>query len=123
MRLLFMIISSWLALNSNVVAADQWAEGVPISIQKTDYASLHLIFIAFSEPVKASNSCSSSMGLVVHDANESSQAALTLALTALASGKKFRCYVTPGTSTNDCSQVNGSSTTFPVCDYYPSLAN
>ncbi len=98
--------------------ADIWAEGVPVTIQKTDYSSMHLIYIQFDKPV-VSTGCSSSAGVVVLDSNESAKAALTFALTAQASGKKFRCYVV----TNQCSGITGAVDTFPVCGYYPSLVN
>lgn len=93
-----------------------FAEGVPVSVQKTDYGTLHLIFISLENPISLKTSCSSNDGLVVEDENQSSKAALSMALTALASGSKFRCYVE-----NGCSAANGASTTYPICSYYPTL--
>jgi len=98
--------------------AGSWAEGIPISIQKSDYHdSLHLTFIKMLNPVNTNAQCDSQEGVVIHDSNESSNAALTFALTALASGAKFRCYVHSG----DCSRINGATITYPVCDLYPTL--
>lgn len=95
-----------------------WVEGVPIEIQKSDYQnSIHAIFIRMQEPVSTQTQCDSQLGIVIHDSNPSSEAAITLALTALASGSKFRCYINAG----DCSKITGAATTFPVCDLYPTL--
>ena len=108
-----------LAILSSYSVADGFASGVPVAIQKTDYSNLHLIFITLDSPVSVANNCDSSAGLVVHDSNDSSKAALSLAMTALAAGKKFQCYI----RTNSCSAVTGAATTFPVCEYYPALVN
>ena len=98
--------------------ADGFVSGVPVAIQKTDYGSKHLIFIKLDSPI-GNNGCDSGAGVVVHDANESSKAALSLAMTAFAAGKKFSCYVV----TNQCSSISGADTTYPVCVYYPSITN
>ena len=68
-------------------------------------------------PVNSGAQCDSQAGVVIHDSNESYKEALSFALTALASGSKFRCYV----NAEDCSPITGASTTYPVCDYYPTL--
>lgn len=91
--------------------------GIPVAIMKSDYASLHLTYIALAHPVPAGN-CTSGAGLVIHDSNESSKVGVSLALTALASGKRFQCYVT-----NTCSRTTGALTTYPVCEFYPSIHN
>ena len=95
------------------------ADGVPVAIQKTDFGSLHLTFIQFNSGFDSSiHACSSSFGLVLKDTNESAELGVTLALTALASSKKFSCFVR-----DECSQVNGQTLTYPVCDLYPSILN
>ncbi len=100
---------------SNQVLATGFVGGVPTSIMKTDYSSLHLVFISLETPVDK-GSCSSGAGLVIHDSNESSKVALSLAMTAFASGKTFQCYVG-----DECSKTTGSLTTYPVCNFYPRI--
>ena len=97
-----------------------WAEGVPVSIQKSDYSNLNLnlIYIKLDSPVSVANNCTSSLGVVVLDSHDSSDAALSLAMTALAAGKKFSCYVT-----DQCSRITGAVTTYPICANYPTLKN
>jgi len=99
-------------------SAEGFVEGVPVRIQKTDYGTLHLVFIQLNQSF-ASTGCDSNYGLVVLDSNESAKAALTFAIAALASGKKFSCYVRD----NQCSAYTGSAQTFPICDIYPALVN
>ncbi len=117
-------IISYLSLTATIfisshILADDYAEGVPKQIVKSDYGLLHLILILLEEPISLETNCSSNKGLIVHDANESSKAALSFALTALASGSKFKCYVSTG---NDgCSAYTGSVESFPVCRSYPSI--
>lgn len=117
-RKLICLLLSNLCLLSFHSFADGFVAGVPIAIQKTDYYDKHLIFIRLDNPV-ADKGCNSGAGLVVHDANESSKAALSLAMTAFATGKKFSCYVV----TNQCSSISGSDITYPVCVYYPAITN
>jgi len=108
-----------LTMLSSYSIADGFASGVPVAIQKTDYFDLHLLFITLDSPISTASNCDSTTGLIVHDSNDSSTAALSLAMTALATGKKFQCYI----RTNSCSRVNGALTTYPVCEYYPALVN
>lgn len=93
--------------------------GMPIQIMKTDYAGMNLTFIKFSEAVGKGN-CTSGSGVVLHDSNDSSTIGVSLALTALASGKTFSCW---NNSVDSCSRITGSIDTYPVCDYYPSILN
>ncbi|NPU94662.1 MAG: hypothetical protein HPY82_22345 [Gammaproteobacteria bacterium] len=112
-------LSVCLVCFSGAAFADMWAEGVPVSIQKSDYADKHLIYIKFDKPLAEKNGCNNDTGVVVKDTNESSKVALTFAITALTAGKKFRCYVV----SNECSPITGSATTYPVCSYYPTISN
>lgn len=98
--------------------AGDWVEGVPVSVQKTDYGSLHLIYVQMQNPVNTSAQCDSKDGIVFEEGSESFKEALTFAMTALASGSKFRCYI----NDSRCSAVTGASTTYPVCEYYPILS-
>lgn len=107
-----------LAFSSANLFADGFFEGVPIAVQKSDYSALHLVYVQFDKPIAASG-CTSGSGLVILDSNESSKAALAMALAAQASGKKLRCYVV----SNQCSQIDGSVTTMPICGYYPAIVN
>ena len=117
MKYFGLILFITLAINLTCHAGT-FVEGVPVSVQKSDYGqSIHLIFVQMQTPVNSGAQCDSQAGVVIHDSNESSKEALSFALTALASGSKFRCYVNVG----DCSAVTGASTTYPVCDYYPAL--
>ena len=116
-KLIFFISMLLLSLQSALSFSASWEEGVPTQIMKSDYSSLHLIYIKLKEPISKGN-CDSGSGLVLHDANESSKMASSLALTALASGKKFKCYVN-----GQCSRITGGVTTYPVCGYYPSYIN
>ncbi len=106
-----------LILFSHVTFAGQWIGGVPTEIRKSNWSHINLIYIGIKDGVSVKNSeCTSSSGLVFEDENPSSQAALTLALTAQASGKKFICYLS-----DRCSQIDGALATFPVCDAYPTI--
>jgi len=98
--------------------AEGFVDGVPVEIMKSDWSSLHLTYIKFATPIP-NQGCSSGGGVVILDSNESSKAALTFALTAFASGKKFRCYV----QNNQCSIITGAVETYPVCTVYPSISN
>jgi hypothetical protein len=111
------LIPALFILPINVMSAG-FVGGVPVEIMKSDYTSLHLTFIRLATPISAGN-CNSGDGLVLHDANESAKTGVSLALTALAAGKTFQCYV----NDNDCSTITGAVTTFPVCGYYPSIKN
>lgn len=71
--------------------ASGWVEGIPAFIQKSDYGSLHLIYIQMENPVTTTAPCDSKAGIVIEDSNASSKTALALAMTALATGKTFRC--------------------------------
>ncbi len=117
-KLIVKIFSSLALLASTNSFAAGFVEGVPVAIQKTDYNNLHLLFVQLDQPIPAVG-CASNTGVVVLDSNESSEAALGFALTAQASGKKFRCYIYD----NQCSVITGAAATFPVCAYYPSLVN
>ncbi len=117
-KLIVKIFSSLMLVASVNSFATGFVEGVPVAIQKTDYSGLHLLFVQFDQPIPAVG-CTGKTGVVVLDSNESSEAALGFALTAQASGKKFRCYIYD----NQCSAITGAATTFPVCAYYPSLVN
>jgi hypothetical protein len=97
--------------------AASWEEGIPTQVMKSDYNGLHAIYVQLEDSVPK-GSCDSGDGLVVLDENESSEVAIRLALTAFASGKKFRCYVS-----GQCSRITGGATTYPVCSYYPSITN
>jgi hypothetical protein len=110
-------VSSMLVIPS-IVLADGFYGGVPVSIQKSDYSSIHSTFVKLDAPI-ATTGCTSNAGLVILDNNESSKAAMTFALTALASGKKFTCYVV----SNQCAQITGAVDTYPVCGYYPTISN
>jgi hypothetical protein len=92
--------------------------GIPIEIMKSDYASMNLTFIRLATPINAGG-CNSGAGLVLLDDNKSAKMGASLALTALASGKTFQCYVVD----NECSTITGAVATFPVCGYYPSIKN
>ncbi|RYG11831.1 MAG: hypothetical protein EOO07_19970 [Chitinophagaceae bacterium] len=107
-----------LAFSSANLFADGFVEGIPVVVQKSDYGSIHLIYVQFDKPV-APLGCTTGSGVVVLDSNESSKPALSMALAAQASGKKFRCYVV----TNQCSQIDGSVATVPICGYYPAIVN
>ena len=111
-------MSIFLAVVSNGALSAGFKEGIPTEIMKSDFSSLDLTYIALADPV-AKGACSSGDGLVLKGSNDSSTLGVTLALTALASGKTFRCYV----SDNDCSPTTGSAATYPVCSYYPSIKN
>lgn len=113
-RIIILIAFAMLPLQS---FAGGWVEGVPVLVQKSDYSNLHLIYIQMQQPVTTTAQCSSTAGIIFEDVNESSTQALAMAMTALASGMKFRCYV----NADRCSQYTGAATTFPVCDYYPGL--
>ena len=104
-------------LFSGKLLAEGFVEGVPILIQKSDYGQIHLHFIKLASPV--ATSCTSGSGVILLDSNESAKAGISFALTALAAGKKFRCYVLD----NECSQVSGNKTTYPICAYYPTISN
>lgn len=102
----------------NTALAGSFVEGVPTIVQKSDYSSMHLIYIQMDKPVTYSGvQCDNNAGVVIRDDNESAKAALSFAMTALVSGLTFRCYI----NANQCSGINASAATFPVCDYYPSL--
>jgi hypothetical protein len=112
------IISTLLAVFLSLgVFAEGFVGGIPTKIMKSDYSTLHLTYIELDKAISAGN-CDSGMGVVLHDSNESSQIAVSMAMTAFASGKTFQCYVT-----NNCSNVTGAAVTFPVCDYYPRILN
>lgn len=118
------IVSSVLFLSASLfvssVHAEGFYQGVPIVVQKSDCCnnSLHLLYIEFAAPI-AYRGCTSDRGVVVLDSNESSKAALSMALAAQASGKKFRCYI----RANTCSPITGAVDTYPVCDTYPAVVN
>jgi hypothetical protein len=112
------LIPALFILPINVMSAG-FVGGVPVEIMKSDYAYMHLTFIRLATPISAGN-CNSGAGLVLHDANDSAKTGVSLALTALAAGKTFQCYVQ---SDNDCSTITGAVTTYPVCGYYPSIKN
>ena len=113
---LIFIVSLSAATEANTFSPG-WVEGVPKSIQKSDFNGKSLIFIEMESPVNTNANCYSNGGIVIEDSNESSQAAMTFSLTALVSGKTFSCYINEGR----CSQITGSAATFPVCDYYPRI--
>lgn len=98
--------------------AEGFVEGVPVEIMKSDWSSLHLTYVKFATPIP-NQGCSSGAGVVIQDTHGSSKAALTFALTAYASGKKFKCYV----KENQCSIITGAIDTYPVCTEYPSISN
>lgn len=102
---------------SGKLLAEGFVEGIPVMVMKSDYGQLHLHYIKLDKPV--TTSCSSGEGVVLLDSNESAKAGVNFALTALAAGKRFRCYV----QDNQCSKVTGSDTTFPICGYYPGILN
>ena len=89
-----------------------WEQGIPVAVMKSDYG-VNVIFIQLEQPIQTYG-CESGIGLVVRDSHPSSKAALPMAMAALVSGKKFRCYV----DGNDCSRTTGANTTFPVCAAY-----
>jgi hypothetical protein len=91
--------------------------GVPQSVQKTDYQGLNLVFVKLDREVQISTNCSDKTGVVILHSNESAKEAFSLALTAFSSGRKFQCYA----YSDQCSQINGSATTFPVCAFYPAI--
>ncbi|SRR3990167_2122489 len=103
---------------TSTVFADGFYGGVPVSIQKSDYSSIHATFVQLNAPIP-SNGCTNNTGLVILDENESSKEAVTFALTALASGKRFTCYVVA----NQCSAITGAAATYPVCGFYPTISN
>lgn len=102
---------------SQTSMAQEFVEGIPVLVQKSDWSSNHLIYIQMKTPVTTTAQCTSKAGVVIDDANESAKAALTMAMTALASGLTFRCYI----DGDRCSRITGATATYPVCDYYPSL--
>ena len=102
---------------SNITLAAGVISGIPESIMKSDYSTMHLIYIEFKTPVDEGK-CDSGHGVVVLDDNDSAKVALALATTAFATGKTFSCYYD-----DTCSRITGSNLTFPVCAYYPSLKN
>ena len=109
-------LSLLLALTfSRDILASGFVGGVPTSIMKSDYGSIHVVYVALETPINQGN-CSSGNGLVIRDENASSKAALSLAMAAFAMGKSFQCYVT-----DECSRTTGSATTYPVCSYYPRI--
>ena len=112
------ILCAYVCFSSINVLAEGFVEGIPVSLQKTDYSGKHLLFVKFANPV-ANSGCGNHGGVVIHDENESSKAALSFAMAALVSGKTFRCYV----QDNQCSVISGNNTTYPVCAYYPTLVN
>lgn len=117
-----MVILIALAFSMNSFSnsfSPSWVEGAPIAIQKSDLSGVNAIFIQMDSPVETSANCTSYGGVVVEDSNDSSEAALTFALTAFASGKKFSCYI----NEDNCSRVTGSMATFPVCSHYPKIKN
>ena len=111
-------LSVFLVVISNGALSAGFKEGIPTEIMKSDFSTLDLTYIALTNPVPA-GSCGSGAGLVLETSNDSSKLGVTFALTALASSKTFRCYVSDG----DCSPITGSATTYPVCSYYPSIKN
>jgi hypothetical protein len=115
MKALIIVQFILLLLISHCVFAQGFVSGIPSSVMKSDYASMHLVFVEFESAIN-SGACTSGAGVVVLDSNESSKAALSFALTALASGKWFQCYVT-----DSCSTVTGATATYPICEYYPTL--
>lgn len=119
MKTIAIIMGTFLFLSSQAYAVTGWASGVPVAIQKSDWSSLTLIYIKFSTPVDK-GSCSSGEGVVFLDSHPSSKVALSFAMTAFASGKKFKCWIDQPTS---CSQITGSIETFPVCAQYPTIEN
>lgn len=119
MKLISLALYASLFLSFQANAVTGWAIGVPIAIQKSDWSSLTLTYIQFATPVDK-GSCSSGAGVVFLDSHPSSKVALSFAMTALASGKKFKCWIDLPTS---CSQITGSIETFPVCAAYPTIEN
>ncbi len=100
---------------SNNISAAGFFGGIPTSIMKSDFGSLHVVYVELENPIDK-GSCDSGNGLVLRDDNESSTVALSLAMTAFAASKRFECYVT-----NECSRTTGSMETYPVCSYYPRI--
>ena len=116
MRKICLFIATYLLIAH--ASAEGFVDGVPVEVMKSDWNTLHLTYIKFETPI-ANQGCSSGAGVVIQDAHGSSKAALTFALTAYASGKKFRCYV----KNNVCSNITGTVDTYPVCTDYPSVSN
>ncbi len=98
--------------------ADGFAEGIPVAVQKSDYSNIHVTFVQLDRNISGTG-CSSNNGLVILDSYENSKTAISFALAAQASGKKFRCYIV----TNQCSVITGAADTYPVCAYYPAIVN
>lgn len=111
------VFAACFALFSSIATSgDGWSSGVPVAVQKSDWNIYHLTFIETAGPVNNPANCSNNKGFVIHDNHPSAKAAMAFALTALSTGRKFQCYVL-----DECSQIDGSVTTFPVCGYYPSV--
>jgi len=109
---------AFFALVASSVNAAAWVEGIPKAVQKSDAAGVNLLFIQMEEPVVyPGEQCDDNNGVIVMDSNESAEAAMTFATTALVAKLKFRCYI----NTNQCSRYTGAIATFPVCEYYPGL--
>lgn len=111
-------ILSCLILISTTTLGDGFVEGIPVAVQKSDYSDIHVTFVQLDRNITATG-CTSSNGLVILDSHEHSKAAISFALAAQASGKKFRCYVVQ----NQCSAITGSLETYPICSYYPAIVN
>ncbi|MCH2042088.1 MAG: hypothetical protein MK185_15770 [Saccharospirillaceae bacterium] len=105
-----------LGILSTSNAYSGFVSGTPTQVMKSDYG-VHLVYVNFQEPIEKGN-CDSGNGVVILDSNESSEAALPMALAAYASKKKFQCYVG-----GECSRITGALTTFPVCIEYPSITD
>ena len=116
-KLLELFFVGSLVLIGSSVYAEGFLGGVPVSVMKSNYGSIQVVYVGLKDPISKGN-CTNGDGVVVEDSNESSEAAFTLALTAFAAGKKFECYVSGG-----CSHITGSMATFPVCSHYPRISN
>lgn len=120
MKVLFNAVTlMFIFISTSSMAVVGFTSGVPVAIQKSDWSSLALVYVKFETPIDKGN-CTNGDGVVILDSNPSSKAALSFAMMAQASGKKFKCYVE---SHSSCSHVTGSIETFPVCTHYPSVVN